>query len=372
MAAAPTPRAPLLPGLDEQSTLRLEARVVRREVAAGEVLMREGEPARELIFLAAGELSVLKREKHHRRREHRIARVLPGEVCGELELIDGQPAAATVRAAMPSVVYVLPLDRGDPALDLALKRHLARLLAARLRGKAEESLATSIQRAATGEFVVDVLVLLALYAVLVSALPVFSQRLSWDVALLSFPLQAVFGIGALRFIRTSGYPLADFGIGARYLLRSLLDAIVFTVPVLALVTGLKAAYLLVTAAPASLPLIDHPDLAAQWGNPQVRLWFGIYVVSCVVQELIVRGALQSSLELFLVGPHRRRRAVLVSALLFAVNHLHLSFAFAAAAFIPGLFWGWLFARHRNLVGPTLSHVVVGAYVFFVMGVPVAT
>jgi hypothetical protein len=54
-----------------------------------------------------------------------------------------------------------------------------------------------------------------------------------------------------------------------------------------------------------------------------------------------------------------------------VNHLHLSFAFAAAAFVPGLFWGWLFTRHRNLVGPTLSHVVVGTYVFFVMGVPMA-
>ncbi len=372
MAAAPGPRAPLLPGLDEQSARLLEARVVRRVVGVGEVLMREGEPVRELLFVTTGELEVVKREKHHRQREHRIARVLPGEVCGELELTDGQPAAATVRAAAPSVIYALPLDPRDPGLDRVLQRHFARLLAARLRGKAEESLATSIQRAATGEFVVDVLVLLALYAVLVSALPVFSKRLSWDVALLSFPLQAVFGIGAWRFIRTSGYPLADFGIGFRYLLRSLLDAIVFTAPVLALVTGLKAAYLLVSGAPASLALIEHPDLAAQWADPQVRLWFWIYVVSCVVQELIVRGALQSSLELFLVGPHRRRRAVLVSALLFSINHLHLSVAFAAMTFVPGVFWGWLFARHRNLVGPTLSHVVVGAYVFFVMGVPLAT
>jgi membrane protease YdiL (CAAX protease family) len=33
-----------------------------------------------------------------------------------------------------------------------------------------------------------------------------------------------------------------------------------------------------------------------------------------------------------------------------------------------VFWGWLFARRRNLAGPTLSHFVVGAFVFFVLGI----
>lgn len=54
--------------------------------------------------------------------------------------------------------------------------------------------------------------------------------------------------------------------------------------------------------------------------------------------------------------------------MFSVNHLHLSFLFALLAFIPGLFWGVLFHRRPNLVGPTLSHFVVGGYVFFVLGI----
>ena len=286
-------------------------------------------------------------------------------------MVDGQPAAATVRAAKPSVICGVPLDRCEPKLASALLRHFGRVLAGRLRGKAEESLDISVRRAAMGEFVVNVLVLLALYAVVVSALPVFSETLSWDVALLSFPLQLVFAVGAWRFIRASGYPLAEFGIGLRNLLGSLLDAALFTAPVLGLVTAFKWIFLQVAPAYSDVPLIEYQDLAARWADPQLKMWLGIYAVSCVVQELIVRGALQSSLEMFLVGRHRQTRAVFVSALLFAVNHLHLSFAFAAAAFLPGLFWGWLFARHRNLVGPTLSHVVVGSYVFFVMGAPMA-
>lgn len=34
---------------------------------------------------------------------------------------------------------------------------------------------------------------------------------------------------------------------------------------------------------------------------------------------------------------------------------------------PALFWGWLYHRRRNLVGPALSHLVIGGYVFFILG-----
>ena len=91
-------------------------------------------------------------------------------------------------------------------------------------------------------------------------------------------------------------------------------------------------------------------------------------LSSAVQELIVRGALQSSLESFLTGENSKRNAIIVSGLLFAVTHLHMSFLFAALVLLPGMFWGWLFARRRNLLGVTLSHIVVGAFVFFVLGI----
>jgi len=42
-------------------------------------------------------------------------------------------------------------------------------------------------------------------------------------------------------------------------------------------------------------------------------------------------------------------------------------ALTALAFIPGVFWGYLYARRPNLLGVSLSHTAVGAYVFFVLG-----
>ena len=67
---------------------------------------------------------------------------------------------------------------------------------------------------------------------------------------------------------------------------------------------------------------------------------------------------------------RRVRAIAVCALVFATNHLHMSALFAAVALLPGLAWGWLFDKKRNLAGVVLSHAVVGTWVFFFLGVNV--
>jgi membrane protease YdiL (CAAX protease family) len=171
-------------------------------------------------------------------------------------------------------------------------------------------------------------------------------------------------------MRGSGYPLGEFGLGFRHLLGSLVEAAIFTLPVLALVTGMKGAVLLVTGNPQAAPPLEHPDVTARLTDPALLPTLAIYALSCFVQELVVRSAVQASLERFLVGPRHKLYAILVAALLFSMTHLHMSFLFALMAFVPGLFWGWLFARRRNIVGVTLSHIAVGAYVFFVLGVAV--
>jgi membrane protease YdiL (CAAX protease family) len=366
-------RTELFASLEESDLQALQALAIRRELPRDTILTAEGERVSALTILTTGSAAVFKREKLHRDREHRVGSIGPGEVVGELSLIDRQPASATVRTAEPCVAYAIPfeaIDRSPHAEKLV--GHLARVVSRRMRKEVDASLETAQRRAAVGGFLVNVLFLLCGYTLVLSSLPVFEPRLEWDVALLSFPLQLVFGVGAWRFIRATGYPLRDFGIGLRSAVGSLVESVLFTIPLLGAVTGLKWAILIATPALANAPLIEHVDVAARLQDPHVQTWLAIYGFSCLVQELIVRGALQSSLEMFLVGEGRVWRAVVVSALIFAVNHLHLSLTFALAAFVPGLFWGWLFARRRNLLGPTISHIVVGSYVFFILGAPLAT
>ncbi len=48
-------------------------------------------------------------------------------------------------------------------------------------------------------------------------------------------------------------------------------------------------------------------------------------------------------------------------------HLHFSPLVALAVFPLGLYWGWVFHRHQNLVGVSVSHTVVGLFGFGAVG-----
>ena len=102
-----------------------------------------------------------------------------------------------------------------------------------------------------------------------------------------------------------------------------------------------------------------------------RLWLAmavLYTFHAPFQEFVVRGCLQGSLQEFLRGTYRQSVAVVGSNLIFAAFHLYLSLGFAVLTFVPGLLWGWLYRRHGTLVGVALSHVLVGLWAVFVVGI----
>jgi hypothetical protein len=347
----------------------------RRQVEGGEYVVREGEPGRELLLVVSGAFAISKRSSS---QEHAIYRAGPGELIGAAALIDGGPVSASARALERSEILALPFGaleerrhdgRKLRALRKAVRQKLvlglAQVLSHRIRDKNEQFLAGVQARAAMGEFIVKLLILLCLYVLLLNGL---GPRLPNNSTAISIPLQLAFGLVSWRFIRTSGYPLRVFGISLSNFLTSLIEAAVFTVPFLLALTGLKWLLLSFNSALETNPVIEHPDVMLRLSQPKVVFWFGVYALSSIVQELIVRGALQSSLEMFLVGKRRVEKAVLASALLFSVTHLHLSFLFAVLAFLPGLLWGILYSRRKNLAGVTLSHIAVGGYVFFILGV----
>ena len=101
-------------------------------------------------------------------------------------------------------------------------------------------------------------------------------------------------------------------------------------------------------------------------------WFAFamslaYVSMVPLQEFIARGALQSPLQRFLVGPHATNLAIVIANSIFSAAHLYLSTPFALIALVPGLLWGWLYARHGTLVAPIVSHALIGWWTLFVLG-----
>src|SRR4051794_35236731 len=138
---------PVLEGIPE-ADLRELARVLRRRVLpAGELLWREGDEAQAMVVIVDGRVSISVRLPGDRAAE--LTTAGPGEVLGEIPLLDGGRHSASARASEPTTL--LSLSRGEfAALVLrrhpaafALKRRIAAIACQRLR-RHLAALATSL------------------------------------------------------------------------------------------------------------------------------------------------------------------------------------------------------------------------------------
>ncbi len=130
---------PLLEGQDEADLAELRAMLRRRRLREGEVLWRQGEESREMVFIVDGGVAATLDVPGD--REVEIARSGPGEMLGELALLDGGAHTMRVRATEPSTVLVLNrtdfatlLSRRAPSA-FSLKRRLALLFVQRHRNQ---------------------------------------------------------------------------------------------------------------------------------------------------------------------------------------------------------------------------------------------
>jgi CRP-like cAMP-binding protein len=138
---------PLLAGRDDEDIGALARVVRRRTVKAGETLWRQGEEARELVFVLDGVLSASLRVSGEHAVE--IWTGGPGDTVGEIALLDGNGHTMSVHVRETATVLALGraefaalLARQDPSA-LVLKRRLVSLFIGRLRG-ALQNLAVSL------------------------------------------------------------------------------------------------------------------------------------------------------------------------------------------------------------------------------------
>jgi signal transduction histidine kinase len=95
---------PLFQGLALFDLERLVELSDTLELRAGATLMREGEPGDSMYLVITGELEIV---KDHGERESALAVRGPGEVVGEMALLEDAPRSATVRALADSHLVVI-------------------------------------------------------------------------------------------------------------------------------------------------------------------------------------------------------------------------------------------------------------------------
>ncbi|AET69949.1 GAF domain-containing protein [Desulfosporosinus orientis DSM 765] len=84
-----------------------------------------------------------------------------------------------------------------------------------------------------------------------------------------------------------------------------------------------------------------------------------YIVVAPLQEFLTRGVLQGSIQRFLMGRFNWLWATILTSTLFGVFHVHESLMLGIAAIAGGMVWGSMYARHKNLIGVSLCHFLIG-------------
>lgn len=361
---------------------RIAALLDARTIAAGTPIVREGDATTALFIIRNGLVEVTKRAPGAS-HDHRLTTLGAGATFGELALADRAPRSATVRALTETTIAVLDLDRlaaataADGDLRVRLLGNLSGYLGGRLRDVSEvtvvaleRELELARTRVAMGNFITFVIFIMVGYGFVLRMVADLARSAA-DSTLVTIPVLIGFAVPLYTMARWSGQPMATYGLtwnGAR---KAAIDAIVWTLPLLVLATLLKA--VLVQRVPkfAGMPILSFGG----WRDPSVSSGEGLfilamslaYLVMVPAQEFVARGALQGPLQRFLTGPRATVLAIVMADALFSASHLYLSTTFALIAMLPGLLWGWLYARHGTLVAPIVSHALVGWWALFVLG-----
>ena len=120
-------------GLSDQSVADIAALSVNRVFRAGESIFQHGEPGDYLYGVVSGSVRISVQSADG--RELALNTLGPGDIGGEIALLDGGPRTATGRAIEDTTVFVVPRDQFTQLLlkqpEIAL--YLIRILCERVR-----------------------------------------------------------------------------------------------------------------------------------------------------------------------------------------------------------------------------------------------
>ncbi len=364
----------LFKGLSEEELSIVERAVQEKHFQPESTIINEGDKGTEIYFIKSGKVEILKNDWIPDQR-YRISTLQAGEVFGEMALVGDNIRHASVKAIDEIDLFQLSFKQlidNHPEIASKISKNLNKLLTSRLSatdtavvsGLKREFLQQK-KRAVMSSLVVKVFTILALYLVIVQIALNFVVLEHLAIILSLFML----GISRVLYglIKETGYPIKMYGLTCRKWKKSVWESIVFSIPILLIVVLMK--YLFIQYNPdyaeQSLFNFSLPTAPTEMERFLTIFSFVIYILFSPAQEFIFRGVLQSALQRLLTGRRRIIRGIIVSNLIFLMVHFHFDFAFLI--FPLGIFWGWLFLRHRTLIGVSLSHMLIGFWTFYAVG-----
>ncbi len=369
---------PLFSNLDEEQMDELLGIMYEEKVSVGVNVVQEGEPGDTVYIIRAGRAEVLKEDDNG--EYHHIAMLKPGDVIGEISLIDKRPRSATVRAVEDTKLISLNVDElykhSKPEVSLVsiLKVNFATTLSHNIRKlntrtvvKLKDQLKRSQKQIFLGQYIFALMTLVSLY---ILSMSVFNSLvpLRSSTAYLSVPVIILFAIAFYQIISKSQFNMRTFGLTLDGWRFSVMDSLLLTVGVMMPVIMLaKILFIFFMPSMVEAPLFFYEGMLAGLNEKEIFLIIIAFFCYAPLVEFMARGVCQTSFMMFLTHKNRRWQAILLAAMFFSLSHSHISVLLALATFALGIFWGWLYTRHTTLIGVMLSHLLLGYFGLFIVG-----
>lgn len=339
----------------------------------GDLVIKEKEEGDSFFIIEEGEIEVLKDDVQ-------VGVIRKGDVLGESAL-NGGIHNASAKAASPAKLIKVSVKAltemlsseqllqikyaiFEGILDKLSKVNKLTTFAVRQHFEDEKA------KAHMSRFIICVLILVFLYVFAIQSVTILKLNI-FSSSVISVPILIICCITMFIMMKQSGYSLRTYGLNLENWKKSLVDSILLTIPVIVALILIKWALIKIFPIFSDLPLFDLSP-ALNKGAPPVSTgvsFFLVFVYSLFVpvQEIIYRGAMQSSLQLFITGRNKVTLAILVSNIPFSMIHAHLSLLLVITTYILGVYWGYMYARQKTLVGVCVSHFLVGLFAFFILG-----
>ncbi|HZV21257.1 MAG TPA: cyclic nucleotide-binding domain-containing protein [Hyphomicrobiales bacterium] len=383
------PKNPLFSSLSRQQTRLIQPHIKHKKFRSGRTILEEGAKNPGKIYIVIeGQVALTKQGISPIEGQpvgYEIAAVRRGDIFGEVSFVDGKPSSVSFVAATDVTLAIVDLSawrrkgrvrRVRAIVTRKLRRHIAHRAgeSATLRMNSlqiENELAA--YRSGVGHIVVTALCLLSFYTLAASLLPRFKSIAHANFAITPLII-FLFAFTFVPIMATSGFPARFFGLQLVNWKSAL--ALSCRASALFLLALMLTKWLLIETLPsfAGLSLFGNADIEVDGHSVSFESWYWlalfVYIFLTPMQEFVARSAIQAPLYAFLHGSERKRRwcSILAANLVFTAAHAHISLAFAIAAFIPGILWGWIFAKTNSLFAATMSHILVGSAAIYLFGI----
>jgi CRP-like cAMP-binding protein len=344
------------------------------EVEPGTDIVREGDEGDSLYLLEDGSAEVFIGHDD----TFGVKTLGPGDSFGVMALLEGEKRTASVRARTRCSLYCLSkeaLDKlahgEDRTIFPSLLKNLLRDQIRYMRvsnEKAVEALRRQLElsdtRVQMGTFITFMIAILSIYSY---ALRIWLDLVASEVDTTPVTIVGTVAVAIVIWLlmRKVKDPLSSYGLTMKNWKGQLRESLLWTAAFCIAVTVVKWLLILILPSWQHLSVLDWPGVSDS--GVDVRIVF--YSLFAPFQEFVARGAMQSSLQRFLTGRYANLRAILVVTLVFGAHHLWIDTSFGFLTLIPSLLWGAMYARQGSLFGVSVSHIIIGDYVCFIMGLP---